>query len=166
MHHIEPTTRPWTAYQQPCLQRKTIPHIPSHHQLPIVAHLGLGPYEPLSHPCWALTGLILGRALQVVPVCCESMSTAVRDSTSDPHSRPQLWLLLYFLLNSSLDFLVSQDNQTQCFQLGSPCPSTLSTFPMWMWDTTICALRGQKSGSGRHGFSGEYSALEVPRERY
>lgn len=73
----------------------------------------------------------------------------------------RLWLLVHFLWDSSLNFLLSRGIQTQCFQLWPPCPSTPSAFQMWVGDTTICALKGQENGSDRHEFSGEYSAMEV-----
>lgn len=77
VHRIEPTTRAW-ATNKSHVPKEQSHYIPSHHQLPIAPHLGLGSPELLSHPCWVLTTSILCRTCAGCHICCEFTSAAAR----------------------------------------------------------------------------------------
>lgn len=77
---VESTTLAWAAFQQPHPSRKNkrSHSILSHHPLPLFPPLGVGPHDPLTHPCRLLTGWIGCRRCAGSHSCYELMSTAAQ----------------------------------------------------------------------------------------
>lgn len=80
-------------------KNKTSHSILSHHPLPLFPALGVGPHEPLTHPCRMLTGWIVYRCCAGSHSRYEFMSTAARRQ----HFMSSFFYT--FLLNFSLNSL-------------------------------------------------------------